>query len=67
MDYASNIESLFDLLLGYIEKIKALFIDNQFSQFITYLFNCIPEEIRFVFFLFILLFVLGGFIRNFKE
>jgi len=67
MDYASDVKNLFDLLIMYIEKIKGYFISNQFVQLLKYLFDCIPEEIRFIFLLSLLLFVLIGFIRLFRE
>lgn len=67
MDYVTYIENFFDMISVYIEKIKFFFSDSQFSKLLVYLFECIPEEMRIIFFIFILFLILVGFIKVFKE
>ena len=67
MDFANTISEFFNMLVIYIKKVISYFSDSSFSQLLKYLFDCIPEDIRFILFLFFLLVVLIGFLRLFKE
>lgn len=67
MNYVQGIEDLFDYLEKQINVIiDYLNIDDLKNLFI-YLYNCIPEAIRGVFLLVILLFILVGFVKAFRH
>lgn len=67
MDYANSVNEFFSLLRVYIEKVISFFSDEGFNQLLVYLFDCIPEEIRFILLLFVLFVVTVGFLRLFRE
>jgi len=65
MNYVQGIEDLFDYLNNYIKMITDFLRIDDFQNLLIYLYNCIPEPVRAVIFLVILLFIVAGFVKAF--
>lgn len=67
MNYVQVIQDLFDYLTKYIEMVIDFLNIDELRDLLVYLYNCIPEPVRAVIFLVILLFCLAGFIKAFRN
>lgn len=67
MNYVQGIEDLFEYITKYIEILIDFLSLEDFKNLLIYLFNCIPEPIKAVFFLTLLLFIVVGFVKAFRH
>ncbi len=67
MNYVQGIEDLFDYITKYIEMLVDFLNVDEFRDLLIYLYNCIPEPVRAVMLLVILLFVITGFVKAFRH
>lgn len=67
MNYVQGIQDFFDNITKYIQMLIDFLNIDDFRNLLVYLFNCIPEPIRAVGFTFILLLILVGFVKAFRD
>ena len=67
MNYVQGIEDLFDYITKYIDILINFLNLDDFRDLLIYLYNCIPELIKAVFMLALLLFILVGFVKAFRH
>lgn len=67
MNYVQGIEDLFDYITKYIEMLIGFLNLDELRDLLIYLYNCIPEPIRAVFLLTLLLFIVAGFVKAFRH
>ena len=67
MKYSESIEDFFDLIIGYINVVVDFFTNSDLSELFLYLWRCIPEVVRIIIIITILLFVFIGFFKAFKS
>lgn len=67
MNYVQGIQDLFDYIIKYIEMIIEFLNLDDLRDLLNYLYICIPEPIRAVFLLMLLLFIVAGFVRAFRH
>ena len=67
MNYVQGIEDLFDYITKYIDILINFLNLDDFRDLLIYLYNCIPEPIKAVFLLTLLLFILVGFVKAFRH
>lgn len=63
MEIVNFIDDFFDMLISYLDLLKSYLKDDQFTDMLMYLYRCIPEEIKGILVVFLLLFLLIG-LRN---
>ena len=67
MDYVEAIESFFDYIIRYVQSLIDFLTAGELDDLLVYLYQCIPEPVRIVIFVIVLLFMLVGFVKAFRK
>lgn len=67
MNYSETIENFFDYIIDYIYKLVDILNAGELGALLGYLWICIPEPVRIVIIVTILLFILIGAIKMFHK
>lgn len=67
MNYVQGIQDFFDYITKYIRMLLEFLNVDDFKNLLMYLFNCFPEPVRALLFVTILLLVLVGFVKAFRN
>lgn len=67
INYVEVIENFFDYVEKYIRLLIDFLTKGELDDLLVYLYQCIPESVRAVILMIVLLFMIVGFVRAFRK